>query len=75
MPEFKKGTARWRKQFLRNFLRDCCKDIIGRAGKMPENWDGFELRQYVADFFASEVVQMSRQRKREYRNDLLTKLP
>lgn len=58
---------------LINGLRD---DVIRaiKDGRIPEEWDGFELRQYITDK-AKEVIlagTMDRRRKREYRNTVLT---
>lgn len=45
-------------------------DVIG-DGSTPAHWDGFELRQYVADRFAANVSPMGRVRMREYQNDVI----
>jgi hypothetical protein len=37
-------------------------------GKVPAHWDGFELRQILADKFASECRDMGRARKSDYKN-------
>ena len=39
---------------------------------VPDTWDGFELRQYLADKFDdANYVKMSRMRKAEYRNTIM----
>ncbi len=39
---------------------------------IPDTWDGFELRQYLADKFAdASYVDMSRKRKAEYQNTIM----
>jgi hypothetical protein len=43
-----------------------------RAGDVPETWDGFEIRQWLADKFEFEKVEMGRKRLREYRNHVAT---
>lgn len=40
---------------------------------IPAEWDGIELRQYIADQFAEQVGDMDKRRRREYRNDILTR--
>lgn len=40
---------------------------------IPAEWDGFELRQYIADKFAEQVGTMDRTRLRNYRNTILTR--
>ena len=37
------------------------------AGKIPEEWDGFPLRQLVADH-ACTPYQMTKKQREEYRN-------
>jgi len=43
--------------------------------KMPDEWDGVELRQYIADMFADCVIKgtMSRKRRIAYNNEVLVK--
>lgn len=59
-----------------NDLTDCCKqEIINKIlnNKIPENWDGIELRQYISEKF-KEVVWLkilTGKRKREYKNTKL----
>lgn len=38
---------------------------------IPAEWDGIELRQYIADKFAEQVADMPRTRRREYSNTIL----
>ena len=40
---------------------------------IPAEWDGFELRQYIADRFAEQVADMGKQRRREYSKTILTR--
>lgn len=42
-------------------------------GKIPAEWDGFELRQYIADYAAENCTfrPMTRSRKRDYKNTRL----
>jgi len=63
-----------------NFVRQLCggvQDQIEKniaSGKVPENWDGVELRQYIADKYAQVVIKgtMSRARKMAYNNVIIT---
>jgi len=41
------------------------------ADAIPDEWDGIELRQYIADQFNAATVKMSRDRKRDYNNTIL----
>jgi hypothetical protein len=40
-------------------------------GKIPENWDGIELRWYLAELFERSASFGSKPRKREYNNTVL----
>lgn len=42
-----------------------------RAGSVPANWDGMELRQWLADKFTAVVSPMIGKRMRDYVNDVL----
>lgn len=46
--------------------------LIGK-GRIPDNWDGIELRQLLADRFAACVLShtLVGKRKRAYKNDCL----
>jgi hypothetical protein len=41
------------------------------AGKIPATWDGFELRQLLADRFANATANMDKERKADYCNTCL----
>ena len=43
-----------------------------RAGAVPEEWDGYEIRQWLADRFQYETRPVGRKRVREYRNTVAT---
>jgi hypothetical protein len=47
--------------------------LMAKVENFPENWDGFEMRQYLADQFAQEARPMDRARMRNYRNDVMTR--
>lgn len=57
---------------LMNGLRD---EAIRRVndGSVPEEWDGAELRQYLADRAADQFPMrtMDRKRMKEYRNTVI----
>lgn len=40
------------------------------TGRVPDNWDGHELRRWLADLAQQEVMPMSRSRVRAYHNSL-----
>lgn len=42
------------------------------SGKIPENWDGIELRRYIARKFEECVMgDMPRRRKTAFENDII----
>ena len=42
-----------------------------RQGMVPIEWDGFELRELLADKFAAKRANMDKRRKKEYENTVL----
>ena len=59
-------------QFLSTaVVEQLVKDI--ERGKIPEAWDGVELRQLMADCFSREVYKLALtgSRKRDYNNHIL----
>ena len=62
-----------KQRFIEDLTATVCGEIINNIPKMPEDWDGIELRQYIADRFAYCIFKgtMGRQRKRKYRNTVL----
>lgn len=59
-------TKKEKRVFVRNYLASFRKQLLAEVERMPEDWDGFELRQYIAELFAFEVRDMGRSRKRAY---------
>lgn len=66
----------------RKFMRDLCRTVLAgalaRVDKMPPEWDGIELRHYIADRFGQQALTFSRgadlaaqRRYREYKNTVL----
>lgn len=63
----------------RQLIKDLCANLqhylISRSNEMPEDWDGFEIRQLMADVAKSRFAHrpMEGKRLREYRNTVLIK--
>jgi hypothetical protein len=58
--------------FVHDLISSVHDTIKENIHKMPEDWDGHELRQYIADCFASQVArQLTGKRKREYTNTVI----
>jgi len=49
--------------------------MLDNAHKLPEAWDGLELRQWFADIAADDInyKKMDRHRMRDYRNERLVR--
>lgn len=54
------------------FIHDLCSSIkhsiLEKVDRMPEDWNGIELRQLLADRFADATAPMQRKRMKEYKN-------
>lgn len=67
------------KREQQQFARELCADILSqtlhdiRANRVPETWDGVELRQLLADRFDRSVYRrpLIGKRGREYRDTVL----
>jgi len=51
---------------------------MNRVQYMPDNWDGLELREYLAELFEQDTLLRrrkgsDRKRWRDYRNDVVTR--
>ena len=67
----KKQQERFIKELALSVVAGIVSDI--RKGNLPESWDGFELRQLLADRFERSTMGASftGRRKAEYRNTVL----
>jgi len=57
--------------FIRAMCKNVMNDITGnKCQKMPGDWDGMELRQYILDYIKENVAYkpMSRGRYLKYKN-------
>ena len=69
--------AEEKKKFVRQLILNVEIDILKKVDKMPEEWDGHELRQYIADQFARCVIgdymtNKKSRRFKDYRNVMET---
>ena len=67
-------TKAGKQKFIAELIGNVKKELIANVPKMPEEWDGIELRQYIADKFARCVISgtMSPRRKHDYDNTIMT---
>ncbi len=64
------------KAILANELIDRVKaDILEAIPQMPEEWDGHEIRQYIAEVFTRNVFPsvMNGKRLKDYRNEVVVR--
>lgn len=75
------GTARLeatmklgeRKRFIRELCASVQKSLLEDARKMPDKWNGFQLRELIARRFQASTYTMDRRQMREFENDLIEK--
>ncbi len=51
------------------------RTLLTRVSAMPEGWDGFEIRRYVADYFAEQASMGHHawlSRRNRYKHDIAT---
>ena len=66
-------TRTEQRKFVRSLAITIAEKVVSKieSGRIPEEWDGFELRQLLADKFAHESFKMDNTRKKEYNNTVL----
>jgi hypothetical protein len=60
-----------KQKFIAEYMSRIENSIMDKVEKMPEDWNGFELRQYIADRFTSEIIGMEKSRKHAYLNAVI----
>lgn len=60
-------------EFVKALVESVESEILQNIelGKIPDNWDGIELRQYLTDKFAESAGYLKGKRKRDYNNTVL----
>ena len=70
-------TSEQKREFITSLCDSMRDEVIKRIPYMPDNWNGHELREYLAHMFKRESalrgVKPYRRRLREYRNDVATR--
>lgn len=59
-----------KEMFIINMADSIKLALLQKVSKIPEEWDGFELRQLFADYINEQVnyAKMDRKRKKAYNN-------
>lgn len=61
-----------KKAFINMIIKNIRGDIIKQVDKMPDSWDGKELRLYISERFSRIVwSSFSKGLKRKFKNDVL----
>lgn len=61
--------------FINEILGTLRGSLIQKVDKMPEEWDGFELRRLIADYAEEQIVfvRMNKARLRAYENNRIVR--
>lgn len=55
-------TKQEQTKLIESFLNSMKKDLLNKIEKLPENWDGWEIKHWIAEKFDSEDL-LSRNKK------------
>ena len=62
-----------RKEFISSLIGAVEEKLLEDAERMPDDWDGIELRRLIKDRFDNQVVRMSPSRWQAYQSSLLVR--
>ena len=62
-----------KRKFINCILEDIKENMNKNIDKMPDNWDGWELRQYLNDYISEHYnyIRMDKKRMKNYKKDKL----
>lgn len=62
-------------KFIEDILDTMRGSLLKKVDKMPEEWDGFELRRLIADYAEEQIVfvRMNKARLRAYENNRIVR--
>ena len=61
-------TKKEKRTFIHNFMASVEGFLIGKLDKVPDTWDGRELREWIAGQFEYERTLNKREDRRRIRN-------
>jgi len=66
-------TKRDQRRFVRELVMNVRRDLLKQVALFPAEWDGHEIRQFIADTFQASSYTLKRmpRRLRDYRNAVL----
>lgn len=71
-----------KQRFILELIENVQADILSKVSAMPEDWDGHELRRYIADRFEASAMTVGRKgpygkpyarRHRDYKNEVIVR--
>jgi len=68
-------NANEKRVFIGELIGTVSQKAFDAVKDMPEEWDGHELRQLLADYFRHQVLErvMTGRRLKDYQNDMLVR--
>lgn len=68
-------NKRDKKVFIRSLCNSIRDDVLGKVAKMPDGWDGHELRELLASYFDRERTSTMKPargngRRKDYENEV-----
>jgi hypothetical protein len=64
-------TREEKTEFIEDLIGNVHLSILAKLEQMPPEWDGIELRQYIADKFREVTYRpMDKKRRRDYDNTI-----
>ena len=67
-------TETQRRLFISALCETVQKDVLSKASRMPEEWDGREPREFIADSFEQCRMPIEdRKRRKAYRNEVVVR--
>ncbi|MCR4302119.1 MAG: hypothetical protein NUV51_10950 [Sulfuricaulis sp.] len=58
------NTRQGKRQFIRSLTCSVSKSVCAAVDQMPADWDGYELRELLAELFANERMESMRKNRR-----------
>jgi hypothetical protein len=58
-------------EFIWQYINQTRKTILNEVSRMPDEWEGLELKAYVARRFSIPKHWLTGTRKKEFKNSLL----
>jgi hypothetical protein len=65
-----------KEQFIKDLMGNVQSMILNKLDRVPEEWDGYELREWIADAFDWERLDRTKninKRLKEYKNEVIVK--